>query len=266
MTATSARRTGGSAGLIVRGPAAIATIFALVVLALGASGCGTILGSKSTPTQTFTPAPTQTPTPTPTDTATPTPTSTATPTATPTPALPDNPNALERWDTVPVTYCVVPSDEGYTSMDAFTADVDRAFSTWGVPFTDSGSCDAIVDEDGVNEIGWGAITVGQSLGGQLYEAGLTSLRYRRCTSGCDPNDPIYIIEADIRIDTTPPSEYRSDRCLYSTLLHEVGHFLGLEHLPPPAVMAAETSTCIEELTDADRDALLARYGPVAQPQ
>ena len=44
-----------------------------------------------------------------------------------------------------------------------------------------------------------------------------------------------------------------------------GHFLGLEHLPAPAVMAAETSTCLDALTDADLEALFARYGPVAQP-
>jgi hypothetical protein len=30
-------------------------------------------------------------------------------------------------------------------------------------------------------------------------------------------------------------------------------------------MAAETSTCLDTLTAADREALIARYGPVAQP-
>jgi len=37
----------------------------------------------------------------------------------------------------------------------------------------------------------------------------------------------------------------------------------LEHLPPPAVMAAETSDCPTELTAADRAALLERYGALA---
>jgi hypothetical protein len=73
------------------------------------------------------------------------------------------------------------------------------------------------------------------------------------------------VEADITIDTAPPAEFRGGDCLYSTLLHETGHFLGLEHLPAPAVMASETSTCLGTLTGADREALRARYGAVVQP-
>ena len=111
----------------------------------------------------------------------------------------------------------------------------------------------------------GICTPVPSAGPDVYEAGLTSTSYERCTSGCDSDDPVRIIEADITIDTSPPAEFRSRRCLYSTILHETGHFLGLDHLSPPAVMAAETSTCLEALTEADREALVARYGPVAQP-
>lgn len=242
----------------------VAVVSAVATFALLASGCGTILGSKSTPTATFTPSSTSTPTNTPTRTPTPTPTATPTPTPTPTPALPANPNALQRWNTVPVTYCVVPG-AGYESDAVFAASVDRAFAAWGVPSISHGACAAIKDEDGVNEIGWGDLRTAAGRGATIYEAGLTSIRYQRCTTGCDVNDPVHIVEADITIDAAPPREFRSRRCLDSTLLHEVGHFLGLEHLPAPAVMAAETSTCLDTLTDADRAALLARYGPVAQP-
>ena len=163
-----------------------------------------------------------------------------------------------------MTYCVVP-DAGYVNDDVFVAQVDRAFAAWGVPSINNGACDAVTDSDDVDEIGWGDLTTAGARGPEVYEAGVTSLRYRRCTAGCNPNDLIHIIEADITIDTAPPREFRSRRCLYSTLLHEVGHFLGLEHLPAPAVMAAETSTCLDTLTAADRAALFARYGPVAQP-
>jgi hypothetical protein len=239
---------------------------ALAIFAVTTSGCGTgLFGAKSTPTATFTPAPTHTPTATHTPTPTATPTPSPTPTATPTPALPPNPDALQRWNGVPVQYCIATTEGGYVAGDEFTALVDRAFAAWGIPSVDTGPCDAIVDEDGVNEIGWGTLQTGTTRPGDVFEAGLTSLRYRRCTAGCDPNDPLHIVEADITIDVTPPREFRTRRCLYSTLLHETGHFLGLDHLPPPAVMAAETSECLDAPTDADREALLARYGAVVQP-
>jgi hypothetical protein len=238
---------------------------ALAIFAATASGCGAgIFGDKSTQTATFTPAPTRTPTPTATPTRTPTPTPSPTPTATPTPALPQNPDALQRWNTVPVYYCISATESGYVATDEFTALTDRAFATWGVPSVDTGPCDAIVDSDGVDEIGWGTLQTG-ARAGEVFEAGRTSLRYQRCTAGCDPNDPVHMVEADITIDSAPPREFRSGRCLYSTLLHETGHFLGLDHLPAPAVMAATTSVCLDAPTDADREALLARYGPLVQP-
>ena len=233
-----------------------------MILAIAASGCGGVFGAKSTPTATFTATSTYTPSSTPTPTLTPTPTATSTPTATPTPALPDNPDGLQRWNSVPVTYCVVPGT-GYESDGVFVTSVERAFAAWGVPSIDNGACDGIDNEDGVNEIGWGDLRTGANRGAGVYEAGLTSIRYRKCTSGCDLNDPVHLVEADITIDAAPPREFRSSRCLYSTLLHEVGHFLGLEHLPEPAVMAAETSTCPDALTGADVAALRARYGVVA---
>jgi hypothetical protein len=164
-----------------------------------------------------------------------------------------------------VSYCIATGDGGYVGNDVLIASLERAFAAWGVPTIDAGACDAVTGEDDTNEIGWGDLHTGAGRRPGVYEAGLTSLRYRTCTSGCDANDPVHIVEADITIDTVPPAEFRSGRCLYSTVLHETGHFLGLDHLPSPSVMAAETSTCLESLTDADREALLARYGPVAQP-
>jgi len=200
-------------------------------------------------------------TPTATATLTPTVTPTSTPTATPTPALPPNPQGLTRWDALPVPYCVSAGD-GYASRETFVDAVHRAFAAWGVPVTDTSACGPPVQGDGVNEIGWGALASGQ----RLYEAGLTQTVTSRCRANCNPDDLVRLSEADITIDTDPPAEFRNVTCLYSTLLHETGHFLGLDHLPPPAVMQTETSGCPTRLTAADREALLERYGARANPQ
>lgn len=115
--------------------------------------------------------------------------------------------------------------------------------------------------DRVNEIGWGSLPP-PSPNSSYFEAGLTQLSYDHCAAACNTEERASILEADITIEADPPLEFQSTRCLLGTLLHEVGHLLGLEHLPAPAIMEAETSTCILALTDADRDALDARYGLV----
>lgn len=237
-------------------PAALAIALLAAAVSLSA-GCSAARRVRDRITGGGTPAPTRTPANTPTPTATPT------PVPTPTPALPSNPQGLSRWDTLPVSYCVSTGDQGYVSHELFITAVQRAFDTWGVPSRYDGECGPPAQDDRVNEIGWGVLG---SRRGRVYEAGLTQTVTSECTANCDPNDRIKLTEADITIDSAPPREFRSATCLYSTLLHETGHFLGLEHLPSPAVMQAETSGCPTELTDADREALLARYGARANPQ
>lgn len=238
-------------------PAALAIALLVAVVSLSA-GCSAarrvrdrITGGGGTPT------PTRTPTDTPTATATPT------PLPTPTPALPPNPQGLRRWDTLPVPYCITAEGEGYVSHELFITAVRRALDAWGVPTLNTGECGPPAQDDRVNEIGWGVLG---SRRGRVYEAGLTQTITSECTANCDANDRIRLVEADITIDSEPPREFRSATCLYSTLLHETGHFLGLDHLPSPAVMQAETSLCLTALTDADREALLSRYGARANPQ
>jgi hypothetical protein len=189
--------------------------------------------------------------------------------APPTPGLhglPANPQQLLRWDRFPVHYCIDESTAGFISTEQFVALVDRAFSTWGVPHVDDGSCaKPLQDGDGVNEIGWG-IPPGQPAShGRVFEAGVTIVHSSECVIDCNPADLIRLTETDIIIDRNAPREFRTVSCVFSTLLHETGHFLGLQHLPPPAVMAAQSSSCPQTLTDADRAALLARYGAALAP-
>lgn len=75
-----------------------------------------------------------------------------------------------------------------------------------------------------------------------------------------------MVEADILIDPDPPHPLEAPDCLRSTLLHEVGHFLGLPHLEAPAVMAPVSRSCDLDLTEADRAALDLRYGAADQEQ
>jgi len=239
----------------------------ICVLGFAAAGAGSLAGcgtardvrdritGNETPRATRTAEPTRTPTPSPS------------PTATPTPALPANPLDLHRWSSLPVHYCVDTSDAGFVNDADFASLVARAFAAWGVPVVDDGTCRAgNVNGDKVNEIGFGTPTNQPPPGSHVAEAGETSTTYSECTSGCTPDDRVRLVEADIVIESEPPRQFRTRDCLYSTLLHETGHFLGLEHLPTPAVMAAETSDCPTELTAADRAALLMRYGQRAMPQ
>ncbi len=197
----------------------------------------------------------------------PTVTSTPTPVPTPTPALPPNPQGLHRWDTLPVHYCIDDASRGYVANGEFTRLVQRAFATWGVPTVDDGPCrGSNVQDDRTNEIGWGTPPAASPRRAGITEAGVTLTTYSECTSGCASDDRVKLVEADILIESEPPAPVRNETCLYSTLLHETGHFLGLDHLPPPAVMAAETSRCPTQLTATDREAVRERYGSRASPQ
>ncbi len=241
--------------LAITAAAALAATMAL------AAGCAAarnvkerVIGPAATATMTRTPRPTSTLTPTPTVTPTPT------PTATPTPRLPANPEGLYRWNALPVHFCISAGDAGYVTHGEFVDAVQGAFDAWGLPWVNAGECGPVKQDDGVNEIGWASLTANAGADSHVYEAGLTQTVTQECTANCDDNDRIRLSEADISIDTAPPREFRGARCLYSTMLHEVGHFLGVAHLPAPAVMAAQTSGCPGELTEADRAALRERYG------
>ena len=167
-----------------------------------------------------------------------------------------------RWASFPVHYCVVRDAAGFVSHERFVALVADAFATWGVQAIDNGACDAITQGNGRNEIGWGDIPDQQQVG--VHEAGHTRLLFRSCTGACIGGSETRIVEADITIDTEPPTRQRSERCLATTLRHETGHLLGLHHLPSPALMAPAITECGIGLTDADRSAFEQLYGKQGQ--
>jgi matrixin len=168
-----------------------------------------------------------------------------------------------RWPGLPISYCLDLTQGGYADDAAFERLVEKAFVAWGIPAQLRGPCESETREaDGRNEIGWGAPPVPPANGPGVYEAGYTRIRYRDCTRNCRGADS-EVIEADIIIDRNAPRNFRNERCLYSVLLHEIGHLLGLPHLPAPAVMAAVTTSCPQSLTNADKRALEDRYGPDA---
>ena len=171
------------------------------------------------------------------------------------------PQAVElqgaRWPDLPVRYCIVPSDDAFLDHDKLVELTQQAFEQWGLDFHDNGDCPGPLKEsNGRNEIAWSNLGDGDV---RLNEAGATNIRYRRT----DNQTPV-IIEADIVLDIDPPRDQRSEDCLYTALLHEAGHFLGLPHLEDPALMAPVINECEPELRPQDREALTALYpGQVA---
>ena len=158
-----------------------------------------------------------------------------------------------RWSqtALPVHYCLDP-DNGFESADVLEQLLDKAFSAWGVPTHSDGICSGPVSTDNRrNEISWAPLS---QPGSEISEAGKTSLRYRIPQAGT-----AQIVEADIEIDNNAPGERRNQECLYTTILHETGHFLGLHHLEGGTIMAPVVTECIQDLTPSDRAALSALY-------
>lgn len=163
-----------------------------------------------------------------------------------------------RWQQLPVRYCLVPSELAFVPHARFVALTEDAFAHWGLDSVNEGDCDEIGERNGRNEISWGeAPEIGN---GTTYESGHARVIYSRCVQSCPANSQTIIIEADILIDPTPPERGQTEACLFSTLMHEVGHFLGVPHLESPALMAPVTSSCRQDLTSADRQALVDLYG------
>jgi hypothetical protein len=155
------------------------------------------------------------------------------------------------WQELPVNYCIVEQrGAGFVDVERLAVLVQGAFEAWGVAAERQAACEtSLPDRNRVNEIAWG--NLGRS-SAEMHQAGETTLRFRhpRPLFGGDGGGP-EIIEADIVLEANPPAALRTEACLYTTLLHEVGHFLGARHLEAPAVMAPMLTSCPQELTEAD---------------
>ena len=175
------------------------SVFALIAACGLLAGCGAARDVRDRISGNETPRPTRTPEPTSTPTVPPP------PTATPTPPLPPNPLDLNRWNSLPVHYCVDTNAGGFVAGAEFASLVARAFASWGVPVADDGTCShGNVNGDRVNEIGFGTPTNQPPAGSHVTEAGETSSTYSECTSGCTPADRVTLVEADIVIESEPP--------------------------------------------------------------
>jgi len=155
---------------------------------------------------------------------------------------------------------VVPGG-GFVSDQKFRELIQRAFASWGLASVNDGDCAEAKQGDRRNEFSWAPSP--QSPNDRAYEAGYTRLSYLSCPRSCAGGSAYEIVEADVLIDPTPPR--RTEQCLFTALLHEVGHFWGLPHLGAGTVMAPVSTECRQQLTQADAAALTALYGASATP-
>jgi hypothetical protein len=169
-------------------------------------------------------------------------------------ASPDVTAQLPRWSELPIRYCIAGFPSTGRVTEAFENLIQRAFTDWGVASVYDGVCAGQPTEgNGVNEVGWAALGSPRSSAAGLYEAGETRKELMGTT----------IVEADILLDPTaylqPDTARDRTLCVFSTVLHEVGHLLGLEHSPPPSVMQTGTTECPAVLSAADRATVAERY-------
>lgn len=159
-----------------------------------------------------------------------------------------------RWPDLPIAYCIVQGQQaGFVDDETFVALTQRAFATWGVPTAYEGDCGhPITDGNDQNEIGWGDLEGNPT---SLTEAGNTNLRYVSSPFGGAPD----ITEADITVHREPAHGRDTEECLFTTLLHETGHVIGLTHSAQDTVMSPVIEDCLQEPTPADRAALDALY-------
>lgn len=164
-----------------------------------------------------------------------------------------------RWQRLPVEYCTVPNATAPVEHTRFVQLTAEAFAAWGVDVAHTGDCEALEDGNGRNEVAWG---VPPESVDDPHHAGFTRQFFRACRRTCEGGARSELVEADILVHPNPPPGFEEEACIYATLLHETGHFLGVPHLDAPAVMAASTSECAPELTEADRQALRDLYAPL----
>jgi len=176
------------------------------------------------------------------------------------------------WDGE-IAYCVNPTG-GPPGLDgdAFVALVERAAGRWqevaargpGVahgtlPLASRGRCESSPDtrDDGISTVGW-ADDLGLAIAGMTWPnaaQGVVSEMDVRISRG-------FVVRLLARYPTTRTLQ----ACVFSTVVHELGHVLGLDHPRsrslPSTMQGFGASRCDKgQPTKADRANLLRRYGP-----
>jgi hypothetical protein len=163
-----------------------------------------------------------------------------------------------------IVYCVNPSG-GPPGLDgsAFVALVDRAAARWQevaedtLPLVSRGRCEnAPALGDGMNTLGWVA-DLGLVIAAQTW-----------------PNaDHDVVTEMDVRISRgyferlhEHDASKTLETCVFSTVVHEFGHLLGLDHprsrALPSSMQGVGASRCDKgQPTAMDKQNLLRRYAP-----
>ncbi len=169
-----------------------------------------------------------------------------------------------HWDGE-IVYCANPTG-GPPGLDgdAFVGLVERAAARWqevgegSLPLSPRGRCgnDPAAPGDGMSTVGW-VEDLGLAIAAQTWP----------------DTDHGVVHEMDIRISrgyflrlkahdpsTTLP------KCVFSTLVHEIGHLLGLDHprsrTLPSSMRAVGAAQCDKgQPTPADKENLLRRYAP-----
>jgi hypothetical protein len=245
----------------------------------GATSAPTASPTSAPPTEP--PSPTEAPSPTAraaaantASAAAPTQAPTALPVSTPVPAAPGDGYAFigAVWadESIPVPYCVNPANPPIDSNgapimsdEAFAAAVRSAFQTWEnvsgsyIAFSYTGLCsnDPFDRLDRVNTVGWGWL-FSTAIG--VAAPGATHGQFLRESSFGQIYELDLVIDVRFAQSFDDESEYINE-ALPPILLHEIGHFIGLDHTNNPCSIMQPVYGGASTLCEVDANGARALY-------